>query len=426
MILKTKIVDPSLSQSKIDIRRNLFARKIVLSLLAKMSVGRLEMTLPEGTTKVFGGADNQISAALRVFDDSMFWRCLLYGDIGLAESYIDGLCEISNIRDVLSWFLLNQENSPVLTESDGYSPLFNSFGLINKVLHSWRRNSKSNSRKNIAEHYDLGNQFFEMFLDRTMTYSSALFTDASMTLEAAQLAKFERIAAQLRIQQSDRVLEVGCGWGALSIFLAKNFGCSVTAATISKQQHEFVSDLIRRERLENLIDLRLEDYRNLTGKFDKIVSIEMIEAVGEEYIDLFIRKLDRLLAADGLLLLQMITCPDSRYDIAKANVDFIQKHIFPGALLQSVYRVSSAMRRCGDLFMVDLFDMTTSYVITLQRWQESFERRAREIRELGFDERFIRKWRYYFQYCQAGFQMRNVSVVQATYSRPNNRKLAGR
>jgi cyclopropane-fatty-acyl-phospholipid synthase len=221
------------------------------------------------------------------------------------------------------------------------------------------------------------------------------------------------------------VLDLGCGWGGLSVYLARNFGCSVTAVTISSEQHDYVQKLIRSEKLDHLIDLRLEDYRNLEGKFDKIVSVEMIEAVGEEYIDVFVRQLDALMERDGLLLLQMITCPDSRYDVARANVDFIQKHIFPGALLQSLYRVSSAMRSCGDLFMVDLFDMTPSYVTTLERWQETFEQNLRAVRSQGFDERFIRKWRYYFEYCQAAFQMRNVSVVQATYSRPNNRRLAG-
>jgi cyclopropane-fatty-acyl-phospholipid synthase len=258
-----------------------------------------------------------------------------------------------------------------------------------------------------------------------MTYSSALFVPNELSLEQAQIAKFARAAKLLRIGKGDKVLDIGCGWGGLSLYLAKTFSCQVTSVTISQQQYDYFSALIKRENMQDRIELKLVDYRLLEGKFDKIVSIEMIEAVGEEYIDTFIEKLDSLLGRDGILLMQMITCPDSRYDIAHKNVDFIQKHIFPGSLLQSLHRVSTAMNKCSDLFMVDLFDMTDSYVTTLKLWQDAFELSIAKLAVLGFDQRFIRKWRYYFEYCQAAFFMRNVSVVQATYSRPNNRKLNG-
>jgi cyclopropane-fatty-acyl-phospholipid synthase len=426
MATNTKTVNRSIATSEFEQARNRLSKKVVLSLLAQMPQGRLEMIMPNGDKQVFGNGSGDVSASVRIHDEAVFSRCLLYADIGLAESYVDGLCDFQSIAGVISWFLLNQDNSPVLNESSRASRLLNILGLINRICHFTRRNSKSNSRKNISEHYDLGNQFFSLFLDKTMTYSSALFADPTITLEAAQLAKFERIAQQLRIERSDRVLDLGCGWGGLSCFIAGTFGCRVTAVTISKEQHDYVAELIRRKKLEHLIELRLEDYRRLTGKFDKIVSIEMIEAVGEEYMNVFVRKLDSLLESDGVLLMQMITCPDGRYDVLRSNVDFIQKHIFPGSLLPSLYRVSSAMRACGELFMVDLFDMTPSYVTTLKRWQESFEKNSSSVLSQGFDERFIRKWRYYFEYCQAAFQMRNVSVVQATYSRPNNRRLAGR
>jgi cyclopropane-fatty-acyl-phospholipid synthase len=405
--------------------RNRFARKMVFSLLSHMSQGKLEVTLPDQSKHVFGNQAADITARIIVDDESMFWRCLLYADLGLAESYMDGLCDFSSIADVVSWFLLNQDGSPVLNESNEVSPVLNLAGFGNQFLHALRHNSQNNSRKNISDHYDLGNNFFQLFLDPTMTYSSALFLTNELTLEQAQLAKFARAAGMLRINPGDRVLDVGCGWGGLSLYMAKTFDCHVTSVTISQQQYDYFSALIRRENLQDRIDLKLVDYRLLEGKFDKIVSIEMIEAVGEEYIDTFIKKLDSLLARNGILLMQMITCPDSRYDIAHANVDFIQKHIFPGSLLQSLHRVTTAMNKCCDLFMVDLFDMTDSYVTTLKLWQIAFENRTTELAELGFDERFIRKWRYYFEYCQAAFFMRNVSVVQATYSRPNNTKLNG-
>lgn len=425
MTMQTKTIIRSAPKSDLVGMRNRFARDIIFGLLTKMSRGRLEVVLTDGTKKVFGNEASAVTASLKVHDDAMFWRCLLYADIGLAESYMDGLCDVTSIADVIAWFLLNQEQSPVLRESAHSSRLLNLLGFINKIAHAFRRNSKSNSARNIADHYDLGNDFFTTYLDKTMTYSSALFANLEMNLETAQRAKFERIACKLKVEQSDKVLDLGCGWGGLSVFLAKTFHCSVTAVTISREQHDYVSALIKREQLEDLIDLRLEDYRQLTGKFDKIASVEMIEAVGEEYLDLFVRRLDNLLAPNGLLCVQMITCPDSRYAIAKSNVDFIQKHIFPGSLLPSLYRVNSAMLAAGDLFMVDLLDMTASYVITLERWQRNYEKNLSALRSQGFDERFIRKWRYYFEYCQAAFNMRNVSVVQALYSRPNNRRLAG-
>lgn len=398
------------------------AKARVLSLLEKLPMGRLEVVLPDGRQRTFGDGSADGKARIKVLSDQMFERCIMYGDLGLAESYMDGLCELDSIRAVVSWFLLNQD-SPVLNESKQTSKLLNLLGIVNKLSHALRSNSKTISRKNIAEHYDLSNEFFQLFLDETMTYSSGLFRNEETTLIEAQRAKFERAAHQLKISAKDRVLDLGCGWGGLSCYLAKNFGCSITSLTISQQQYDYVKALIEAENLKDLIDLRLEDYRDHQGLYDKIVSIEMIEAVGDRYMDVFIQKVDSLLIKDGILLFQMITSADSRYDILKSNVDFIQKHIFPGSLLPSLNRINTAMMESGDLFLVDLFDMTDSYVTTLRRWQDSFEARLDEIRKMGFDERFIRKWRYYLEYCQAAFAMRNVSVVQATYSRPNNRNL---
>ncbi len=389
-----------------------------------MKLGRLEVVLPDGTGRIFGDESSIETAKIKVLSDEMFERCLMYGDLGLAESYMDQLCEFESIRSVVSWFLLNQD-SPVLNESKQVSRFLNLLGLVNRVSHALRSNSKSTSRKNIADHYDLSNQFFELFLDKSMTYSSGLFTDAQSTLAEAQLAKFERAAQKLRIHPGDRVLDLGCGWGGLSCYIAKTFSCSITSLTISQKQYEYAQQRIKAEGLQHSIDLRLEDYRDHSGLYDKIVSIEMIEAVGDDYMDVFIEKVDSLLVKDGLLLFQMITSADSRYETLKSNVDFIQKHVFPGSLLPSLNRVNTAMMRCGDLFLVDLFDMTDSYVQTLKLWQDNFEARLDDIREMGFDERFVRKWRYYFEYCQAAFSMRNVSVVQATYSRPNNRNLSG-
>lgn len=398
------------------------AKAQVFSVLERMPLGHLQVMLRDGSQRTFGTGSGDVSAKIRVLSDEMYERCILYGDLGLAESYMDGLCELESIRSVVSWFLLNQD-SPVLNESKRASKIVNLIGVTNKLGHALRQNSKTMSRKNIAEHYDLRNEFFQLFLDETMTYSSGIFLQQEMTLGEAQLAKFKRAAQQLRISPKDRLLDLGCGWGGLSRYLAKTFGCTVTSLTISRQQYDYAKAQIEKEGLQDLIDLRLEDYRDHQGLYDKIVSIEMIEAVGERYMDVFFQKVDSLLVKDGLLLMQMITSADSRYEILKSNVDFIQKHIFPGSLLPSLARVNKAMMKCGDLFLVDLFDLTDSYVTTLRRWQDAFESQLDEVREMGFDERFIRKWHYYFEYCQAAFAMRNVSVVQATYSRPNNRSL---
>lgn len=402
-----------------------WSRQIVFSLLSKMKRGCLEIITPEQESYLFGQEKFGLNPVIRVHDNEFFRRCVLYADIGLAESYIEGLIEISNIKDLISWFLVNQHESPVLNESKAASNLINMLGFVNNTVHALRPNSKALAKQNIYEHYDLGNDFFSIFLDSSMTYSSALFKNARMSLAEAQVAKFERIANQLNIQASDKVLEVGCGWGAFCAFLAKKYACSITALTISQEQYDYCKKLFKKEGLEALIDLRLEDYRDHQGLYDKIASIEMIEAVGDKYMDTFIAKLDSLLAKDGLLAMQMITSADSRYETLKANVDFIQKHIFPGSLLPSLNRVNRAMMACGELLLVDLYDMTESYVITLRRWQDAFEQDLDLVRCQGFDERFIRKWKYYFEYCQAAFATRNISVVQATYSRPNNLKLAG-
>lgn len=399
------------------------ARQIIFSLLSTMKAGSLLIITPDGSKHNFGSS-NDLAAVIHVHDEEFFLRCLLYSDIGLAESYMDGLIDISSIEGLISWFLLNQHESPILNESPTASRLLNLLGFINSAGHALRPNSKSISKKNIREHYDLGNSFFKIFLDETMTYSSALFSRPNMALHEAQEEKFRRMAAQLKILPSDRVLEVGCGWGGFSRYLAKNYSCKITALTISQQQFDYTQELLKREGLENHVELRLEDYRDHKGSYDKIASIEMIEAVGDKYMDTFIAKLDSLLAKDGLLAMQMITSADSRYETLKSNVDFIQKHIFPGSLLPSLNRINRSMMSCGDLFMVDLFDMSNSYVLTLKRWQENFELNLDKVRAEGFDDRFIRKWKYYFEYCQAAFAMRNVSVVQATYSRPNNLRLA--
>ena len=241
-----------------------------------------------------------------------------------------------------------------------------------------------------------------------------------MDLQQAQVEKYDRLCKQLSIQPSDHVLEIGTGWGGNAIHLAKTYGCRVTSATISEEQFKLATERIAKENLSDKITVVLKDYRLLEGEFDKIVSIEMLEAVGHKFLDVYFKKCNELLKKDGILALQVITCPDSRYDSLRNGVDWIQKHIFPGSLLPSVSAINTSINNTGNLTMVDLKDMGLHYAKTLAIWREQFNKNLAEVKQLGFDERFIRKWNYYLCYCEAAFEMRNINVMQMVYARPNN------
>jgi cyclopropane-fatty-acyl-phospholipid synthase len=276
------------------------------------------------------------------------------------------------------------------------------------------------SKKNIAEHYDLNNDFFSLFLDPTMTYSSAYFKEPGMGLEEAQLAKYERLSRQLCIKPSDHVLEIGSGWGGNAIYMARQYGCRVTTVTISEEQYKRASRRVEEEQLSDKVTVLLQDYRSLTGRYDKIISIEMLEAVGAKFLNLYFAKCASLLDKDGILALQVITCPDPRFDHFRKGVDWIQKHIFPGSRLPSVGAINKAVNHTCDLTLVNLKDIGLHYSTTLEAWRRRFEERVSTVRQLGFDDRFIRKWNYYFCYCEAAFGMRHIHVMQMVYTRPDN------
>jgi len=397
-----------------------FYRRIILSSLARMDRGCLRLELPDGSRQTFGQPGSAVSAHVHIRSENFFKRCVLHGDIGFGEAYVDGDWDTNDITRVIAWFILNVENSPALSGSRAKKWLVNLLGWQNRLHHLLRPNSLTTSQRNIVEHYDLGNDFYRLFLDPTMTYSSAWFTAPRQSLEAAQVAKYERLCRQLKLQPGEQVLEIGGGWGGFGRYAVKHHGIRLTTVTISPAQFEYARDLFQREGIADRAEVKLMDYRKLTGQYDKIVSIEMLEAVGDAYLETYFAKCHELLKPYGLLGLQMITCPDSRHDDLRKNVDWIQKHIFPGSLLLSVHRVNQALRRTGDLFLYDLFDLGLSYAETLRRWRTAFNQNEAAVRALNFDTRFIRKWNYYLSYCEAAFAQRNISVVQAVYTRPNN------
>jgi len=385
-----------------------------------MDKGTLYLTLPDGQSLSLGNSQGGINASIYINDNEFYKRLILFGDIGFGEAYVDGLWDTDNITNVVKWVLLNIESAPGVSGSKAHAAGLNLLKWWNKFTHLNRENTLDGSRKNISEHYDLNNDFFASFLDPTMTYSSAYFYKDGLTLEEAQLAKYERLCSQLHLKPTDHVLEIGSGWGGNAIYMAKKYGCKITSLTISEEQYKLATERVENEGLIDRVSIELRDYRTLEGQYDKIVSVEMLEAVGHKYLDVYFKKCHDLLKKNGILALQVITSPDSRYDSLRKGVDWIQKHIFPGSLLPSVAAINSSINRTGDMTLIDLKDIGIDYAATLKLWHDQFNANLSTIKSLGFDERFIRKWNYYLCYCEAAFAMRNINTMQLVYSRPNN------
>ncbi len=290
--------------------------------------------------------------------------------------------------------------------------------VANRLRHHLNRNSLRGSKANIHAHYDLGNEFYALWLDPTLTYSSALFEHPDQNLEAAQSAKYERLCRQLRLRPSDSVLEIGSGWGGFASHAVRHHGCRVTTVTISAEQARHAAGRFAREGIADRAEVRLQDYRQVSGRFDKICSIEMLEAVGDEFLGTYFAKVQSLLTEQGRFAAQFITCPVARHADLRRVVDWIQKHIFPGSLLLSMNRVGGVVQRTGNLWLENLHDLGPDYARTLRHWRGRFNAQREAVLAQGFDPRFIRTWNYYLAYCEAAFAWRNISVVQATWSRP--------
>jgi len=395
------------------------ARPGVLAALEGWSVGRLTVRLPDGTSRAFGTPGAQPHAAIRIHRDTFFRRFVLQGDLGAGESFMDGDWTAEDLPLFVKLVLENRQHLPLDTR------LTKVLNLGNDLLHRLRVNTRRGSRRNIRYHYDLSNDFFSLFLDETMTYSSALFAHSGQGLAEAQHNKFRLLAEKALIGPEDHVLEIGCGWGGFAIFAAKTYGCRVTGITISEQQHLLARQRVAAAGLEDRVEIRLQDFRDVPGHFDKIVSIEMFEALGQENWGPFFRKCEDVLRPDGLVALQSISIPDHRFDEYKKHCDWLQKWIFPGSLLASTMGISRALARVGTLGIHHLEDVGIHYALTLRRWREAFFGNLDRVRELGFDERFIRMWDYYLSTCEAAFETRTLGNLQLVLSRDLNRALPG-
>ena len=392
-----------------------FFRKAVISRLKKVRKGCVVLQDQTGLTVC--GDDTCKPVVIKVFSDRLYVNMATKGALGAAQSWIDGDWDCDQLSDLIRILVENQKALGSLEKGSArVKDLF-------RPLHHFRfRNHLRGSRQNIEAHYDLSDDLFKRFLDPTMMYSSAFFATESMSLEQASLAKLERICRKLNLKPQDKVLEIGSGWGGFAIYAAKHFGCHVTTTTISGHQYQYVLSRVKSEGLSDKIELKKLDYRELTGTYDKLVSIEMIEAVGAEYLDTYLSVCARLLKDDGAALIQAISINGQIYERALKEFDFIKKYIFPGSFIPSLHAISESLTRQTDFRIYNVEDMTPHYERTLQEWQKNFNENFKEISRFGFDERFRRMWNYYFSYCIGGFAGRSIGSLQILLGKPGYRE----
>jgi cyclopropane-fatty-acyl-phospholipid synthase len=392
-------------------------RRLFVARLEGLTQG--ELTLVEnGERRTFGrrSADCDLSATIEVLHPQTFADTAFGGTVGGAEAFMQGHWRTDDLTSLVRLFIVNRD---VMESVEGGAALVSV--PLRRALHWLNRNSRDGSRRNISAHYDLGNDLFALFLDETMAYSCGVFERADATLREAQVAKFDRICRRLQLAPGDHLLEIGTGWGGLAIHAASRYGCRVTTTTISREQHAWAAERIRAAGLEDRVTLLLDDYRDLRGRYDKLVSIEMIEAVGHQYLDTYTAQCSRLLEPHGAMLLQAITIQDQIYEEALRSVDFIQRYIFPGSFIPSVTAIADSVRRATDMKVFHLEDIGPHYATTLRRWRENFFARIDDVRRLGYPESFIRMWDFYLGYCEGGFLERQLGDVQMLLTKPRCR-----
>lgn len=384
--------------------------RMVFGALAKIRHGSMTVTLPDGRRLVFRGAEPGENAELVIRDFRLTRRFFSGGDLGAAEAFLDGMWDSPNVTAFLQFFLRNKE---ALQDKMNGMPVAR---LFSRIGHLMRRNSKTGSRRNIEYHYDLGNRFYTQWLDPTMTYSAARFAHPGQDLSAAQINKYRSLAEQIDLKPEHHLLEIGSGWGGFAEYAAKEIGCRVTGITISKEQLAFARERMAQKQLSHKVDIRYQDYRDVDEKFDRIASIEMFEAVGEEYWPTYFRKVRDCLKPGGKAGLQIITIADRSFAAYRKRADFIQRYIFPGGMLPSPSVLRQQVAQAG-LTWADNLEFGLDYAETLRQWRERFRAAWPDIRAQGFDERFRRMWEYYFSYCEAGFRAGNIDVTQVTLAR---------
>ena len=392
-------------------------RRLFLAKLAGIEQG--EITVIDGAEQQrFGkrSANCDLHATIEVRHPQTYADVAFGGSTGGGEAYMHGHWRSSDLTSLVRIFIRNR---PVLNALDSGSSFVTA--PLRRILHALNRNSRHGARRNIAAHYDLGNDLFALFLGHTMAYSCGIFEREDSTLDEAQLAKFERICRKLKLGPADHLVEIGTGWGGLAIHAAQNYGCHVTTTTISKEQHDWAAEKIRAAGLSDRITLLLDDYRDLKGKFDKLVSVEMIEAVGRHYLDTYIAQCSRLLKPNGAMLLQAITIRDQLYESAARGIDFIQRFIFPGSFLPSVSVIADSVRSASDMKIFHMEDIGPHYATTLRTWRENFFARLPDVRRLGYPEPFVRMWDFYLSYCEGGCQERQMGDLQLLLTKPQCR-----
>ena len=389
-------------------------KKLVLQRLGQIKDAQI--SIKDGkSTKQYGKSD-KLSAKIEVLDCAFYKNIIFGGTIGASESFIRGEWRSPNLTNVIRVLAKNIE---------AQDKLENFFTFLSqpflKVIHKLNENSVRGSKKNIARHYDLSNDFFSLFLDKNMMYSSAIYKTRKTSLEQAAIHKLDVICKKLNLKKTDHVVEIGTGWGGFAIHAAKNYGCKVTTTTISIEQYKLAKQRVKEAGLGSQIKVLLKDYRLLKGRFDKLVSIEMIEAVGYQFYDEYFKIISLLLKEDGEALIQAITIKDQRYSKAIKSVDFIQKYIFPGSCIPSITAIQNSLTNATDLVINDIEDIGHHYAKTLADWRKKFLKNKQEIRRLGFDEQFIRMWLFYFAYCEGGFEEKVISDIHLHITKPGFR-----
>jgi cyclopropane-fatty-acyl-phospholipid synthase len=388
------------------------ARNLVTRRLAALAQGTITI-VEHGKRRHFGRPGSALAVSVEVLNDHFWTETAFGGSVGAGEAYINGYWCCDDLTALVRIMVVNAELLSAMEK--GWAWLSTP---VARLLHFMSRNTKDGSRRNIAAHYDLGNELFALFLDETMAYSCGIFEHEHATLYDASIAKFERICRKLQLCPADHLLEIGTGWGGLAIHAARHYGCRVTTTTISREQYTLAKEKIAAAGLADRIEVLLEDYRDLAGQYDKLVSVEMVEAVGHTYLDTYFGKCGALLKPNGMMLLQAITIRDQLYETAVHSVDFIKRFIFPGSFIPSVSVLSASIQRATDMQVSDLHHIGPHYATTLRRWREAFFSRLPEVKAFGYSDAFVRLWEYYLCYCEGGFIERQLGGVQMLLTKP--------